>query len=187
MSRLQDKYKKEIVPKLVKEFAIKNIMQVPKIEKVVINSGVGDAQKSKETFERIKTDIAAISGQNPSVRRARLSVASFGLRKGTPVGLKVTLGGSRMYDFLDKLFSIVLPRLRDFRGVKRSSFDKNGNYTLGITEHNVFPEVDIAKSAPRGLEVTIVIKSDSPTQSFRLLELMGMPFEKQVEENKNKK
>lgn len=179
MSRLREKYQKEIVAKLIEEFKIGNIMQVPRVEKVVINTGVGDAQKNKEAFERVKTDIAAISGQTPSVRKARVSVASFGLRQGSPVGLKVTLGGLRMYDFLDKLFSVVLPRLRDFRGVKRGSFDQRGNYTLGITEYNVFPEVDISKSTSRGLEVTIVIKSDSVAKSFRLLELLGMPFEKQ--------
>lgn len=178
-SRLQDKYQKEVVKKLTDEFKIGNIMQVPKIQKVVVNTGVGDAQKNKEAFERIKVDIAAITGQNPSVRKARVSVASFGLRKGVPVGLKVTLRGAKMYDFLDKLFSVVLPRLRDFRGVKKAAFDKNGNYTLGIVEYNVFPEVDISKSSTRGLEITIVVKSDTPAESFRLLELLGMPFEKE--------
>jgi len=118
-SRLKEKYQKEVVKQLIDEFGIKNVMQVPRLVKVVINSGVGDTQKNKEAFERIKNDIAAISGQSPSVRRARVSVASFALRKGSPVGLKVTLRGVKMYDFLDKLFAIVLPRLRDFRGVKR--------------------------------------------------------------------
>lgn len=177
-SRLKEKYQGEVKKQLIEEFSIKNVMQVPKIEKVVINSGVGDTQKNKEAFERIKNDIAAISGQSPSVRKARVSVASFGLRKGSPVGLKVTLRGIKMYDFLDKLFAIVLPRLRDFRGVKRDSFDKDGNYTLGVVEHNIFPEVDITRSVPRGLEITIVIKSGSTKESFRLLELLGMPFEK---------
>lgn len=177
-ARLKEEYQKEVVKKLVEEFEIKNVMQVPKIEKVVVNSGVGDAQKNKEGFERMKNDIASITGQYPGVRKARVSVASFGLRKGSPVGLKVTLRGAKMYDFLDKLFSIVLPRLRDFRGAKRDSFDKNGNYTLGVVEHNIFPEIDITKSGSRGLEISIVIKSDSTAQSFRLLELLGMPFEK---------
>jgi len=181
MLKLEDKYKNEVVPKLIKEFGIKNVMQTPKIKKVVVNAGVGDAQKSKEVLERMKEDLASITGQNPSVRNARVSVASFGLRKGSPVGLKVTLGRLRMYDFLDRLFSVVLPRLRDFRGVKRGSFDKHGNYTLGIAEHNIFPEIDITKSIPRGLEITIVIKSESVEQSYRLLELMGMPFEKRDE------
>ncbi len=177
--RLKEKYQKEVIGKLIGEFNIKNVMQVPKIEKVVINSGVGDAQKNKEGFERLKNDLALITGQSPSIRKARVSVASFGLRMGSPVGLKVTLRGIKMYDFLDKLFSIVLPRLRDFRGVKRNSFDKNGNYTLGIVEHNIFPEIDITKSSLRGLEVTIVIRSDSVSESFKLLELLGMPFEKE--------
>jgi len=177
-SRLKEKYQKEVVKQLIDEFGIKNVMQVPKLVKVVINSGVGDTQKNKEAFERIKNDIAAISGQSPSVRRARVSVASFALRKGSPVGLKVTLRGVKMYDFLDKLFAIVLPRLRDFRGVKRDSFDKAGNYTLGVVEYNIFPEIDITKSVPRGMEITVVIKSGSVKESFRLLELLGMPFEK---------
>lgn len=178
-SRLKEKYQKEVVKKLVDEFNIDNIMEVPKIEKVVINTGVGDALKNKESFEKIKNDIAVITGQSPSVRNARVSVASFGLRKGAPVGLKVTLRGYKMYDFLDKLFSIVLPRLRDFRGVKRNSFDKSGNYTLGVVEHNIFPEIDITKSNVRGLEITVVIKSGSASRSLRLLELMGMPFSKE--------
>lgn len=176
--RLKEKYQKEVAKALSEEFKIKNVMRIPRILKVVVNTGIGDAQKNKEAFEKIKTDIAAITGQSPSVRKARVSVASFGLRKGVPVGLKVTLRGNIMYDFLDKLFSIVLPRLRDFRGVKRNAFDKMGNYTLGIVEHNVFPEIDFTKSSPRGLEITIVVKSDTVEHSYRLLELMGMPFEK---------
>jgi large subunit ribosomal protein L5 len=183
-SRLKEKYQNEVVKKLIDEFKIENIMMVPKIEKIVINTGVGDALKNKEAFEKVKNDIAAITGQSPSVRKARVSVASFGLRKGAPVGLKVTLRGMKMYDFMDKLFSIVLPRLRDFRGVKRDSFDRWGNYTLGIVEHNVFPEVDITKTSPRGLEITIVVKSGTVSQSLRLLELLGMPFEKQDEKVK---
>ena len=183
-SRLKEKYQKEVVGQLINEFGIENIMMVPKIEKVVVNTGVGDALKNKEAFQKVKNDIAAITGQSPSVRKARVSVASFALRKGSPVGLKVTLRGMKMYDFMDKLFSIVLPRLRDFRGVRRNSFDQWGNYTLGIVEHNVFPEVDITKSSPRGLEITIVVKSGSVSQSLRLLELLGMPFEKQDEKLK---
>src|SRR3972149_5173648 len=157
MSRLKEKYQKEVVKALASELGIKNVMQVPRLEKVIINTGVSDAKKNSEGFERLKQDLALMTGQYPSTRKARVSVASFALRKGMPVGLKVTLRGTRMYDFLDKLFSIVLPRLRDFRGMKRSSFDKNGNYTLGITEHSIFPEVDVTKSSLRGLEVTIVV------------------------------
>jgi large subunit ribosomal protein L5 len=184
--RLKQRYQNEVIKKLIDEFEIKNVMKVPKIEKVVVNTGVGDALKNKEAFEKVKNDIASITGQSPSVRKAHVSVASFALRKGAPVGLKATLRGIKMYDFLDKLFSIVLPRFRDFRGVKRNSFDRWGNYTLGIVEHNVFPEVDITRSNPRGLEITIVIKSSSVSQSLRLLELLGMPFEKQDEKLKNK-
>ncbi|KKR11588.1 MAG: 50S ribosomal protein L5 [Candidatus Woesebacteria bacterium GW2011_GWA1_39_21] len=179
--RLKEKYQKEVSKKLLDEFKVGNFLDVPKVEKVVINAGIGDTQKNKESFEKIKNDIAAIAGQAPSIRKARVSVASFSLRKGAVVGLKVTLRGNKMYDFLDKLFSVVLPRLRDFRGVKRNSFDKDGNYTLGIVEHHVFPEIDISKSLPRGLEVTIVTKSNNVSQAFRLLELLGMPFEKQRE------
>lgn len=183
-SRLREKYQKEVVAKLMEEFAIKNIMQAPRVEKIVVNSGVGDTIKNKEAMEKIKNDMALITGQLPSVRKARVSVASFSLRKGSPVGLKVTLRGDKMYSFLDKLCSVVLPRLRDFRGIKNSAFDKFGNYTLGIVDHSVFPEVDITKVTPRGMEITIVVKSDSPKQAFRLLELLGMPFEKESKDKK---
>lgn len=179
MSRLKEKYKKEIAPKLKTEFGIKNASAVPGLGKVVINMGVGEISKNKELKGALLQDLAQISGQVASVRLAKVSVAAFGIRLGMPVGLSVTLRGVRMYDFLDKLFSIVLPRLRDFRGVSSASFDKNGNYTLGFSEHTVFPEIDSAKSAkPQGLEVTIVVNSGSPDQSKRLLELLGMPFQK---------
>lgn len=179
-SRLRIRYEKEIVPTLTKEFGIKNRMDVPKITKIVINSGVGEATKNKEILQKVKSDLANITGQLPSVKAARVSVASFGLRKGMPVGVKVTLRGERMYSFFDKLVSIVLPRLRDFRGVSNKSFDKSGNYTLGIKEHSVFPEIDISKSSPRGFEITIVSSGNDPEKSKRLLELLGMPFGKGV-------
>jgi len=194
--RLKQKYDKEIVYILAKEFDIKNKLAVPRLSKVVINMGIGDTLKNKELLESIKKDLAIISGQEPAGlesikkdlaiisgqepagRKAKISVASFGIRKGMLVGLKVTLRGDRMYYFLDRLFSIVLPRLRDFRGVSVNSFDKGGNYTLGIAEHTVFPEIDIAKSQPRGMEITIVTNVQSKERSKRLLELLGMPFEK---------
>lgn len=176
--RLKQKYDKEIVYILAKEFDIKNRLAVPRLSKVVINMGIGDTLKNKELLESIKKDLAIISGQEPAGRKAKISVASFGIRKGMLVGLKVTLRGDRMYYFLDRLFSIVLPRLRDFRGVSVNSFDKGGNYTLGIAEHTVFPEIDIAKSQPRGMEITIVTNVQSKERSKRLLELLGMPFEK---------
>jgi len=176
--RLKEKYQKEIKPNLSKEFGIKNDMAQPKVTKVVINIGVGDAVKNKEIIGQLKKDLAAITGQLPSVRLAKVSVASFGVRRGMPVGLTVTLRGNRAYVFLDKLFSIVLPRLRDFRGLSAGSFDKGGNYTLGLTEHTVFPEIDITKSQPKGLEITIVTNVKDVEKSKKLLELMGMPFEK---------
>ena len=179
MSRLKDKYEKEVLEVLRKEFDIKNVSAVPKVGKVVINMGAGDISKEKELKTKLLFDLAQIAGQIPSVRLAKVSVAAFGIRLGMPVGLAATLRGERMYDFLDKLFSIVLPRLRDFRGVSVKSFDKGGNYTLGFTEHTVFPEVDPAKAAkPSGLEVTIVVEEGSPEKSRRLLELLGMPFQK---------
>ena len=153
-------------------------MAVPKINKVVLNVGTGSIAKNKEVVENLKKDLAAISGQKPAVKVAKVSIASFGLRRGMPVGLAVTLRREMMYAFLDRLFSIVLPRLRDFRGVSRKSFDKSGNYTLGITEHIIFPEADITKGTPHGLEITIVVNSGNKEVSERLLELLGMPFEK---------
>jgi len=176
--RLQEKYEKEVFKTLVSEFGIKNKMAVPKINKVVLNVGTGSIAKNKEVVENLKKDLAAISGQKPAVKVAKVSIASFGLRRGMPVGLAVTLRREMMYAFLDRLFSIVLPRLRDFRGVSRKSFDKSGNYTLGVTEHIIFPEADITKGTPHGLEITIVVNSGNKEVSERLLELLGMPFEK---------
>jgi large subunit ribosomal protein L5 len=178
MQRLREKYIGEVTGKLMEEFHIDNRLAVPKITKVTLNMGVGDTLKNKELLDQAKKDLSLISGQVPSVRAAKVSVASFGIRRGMWVGLKVTLRGERMWAFLDKLFSIVLPRLRDFRGLSERSFDKFGNYTLGVTEHIVFPEIDLAKSATRGLEITISTNSGKPEVSKRMLELLGMPFEK---------
>ena len=178
MNRLQEKYQKEIMPKLKKEFGIKNDMAVPKIEKVVINMGVGDAVKNKELRESLAKDISIITGQLPSVRLAKISVAGFSLREGMPVGLAVTLRGDKMYSFLDRLFSIVLPRLRDFRGLSRKSLDTQGNYSIGMKEHTIFPEIDSAKSHSHGLEITIVTNSKDSALSEKLLEYLGTPFEK---------
>lgn len=177
-SNLIKKYEKEIIPVFVKKFGIKNKMAMPRITKVVVNMGIGDTSKNKEVREKIVRDLTAICGQAPSVRPAKVSVASFSIREGDLVGLKVTLRGERMYAFLEKLFVIVLPRLRDFRGLSRKSFDKHGNYTLGLEEHTVFPEIDLAKSVARGLEVTIVTSAGNRKKSEKLLELLGMPFEK---------
>lgn len=178
MNRLQEKYQKEIVEKLKKDFDIKNNMAVPKIEKIIVNMGVGDTIKNKEQRESLIKDIATITGQTPSVRLAKISVAGFNLRRGMPVGIAVTLRGAKMYSFLDRLFSIVLPRLRDFRGLSRKSLDSQGNYSLGIKEHTVFPEIDPGKSNAHGMEITIVTNSKDADKSERLLEYLGIPFEK---------
>lgn len=178
MNRLQEKYQKEILTELKNDLNIKNVSAVPKLEKIIVNVGMGDMSKNKEFAEQVKRDLAAMTGQAPSTRLARISVASFGVRQGMPVGLKATLRHERMFAFLDKLISIVLPRLRDFRGIPTKGFDKGGNYTLGLVEHTVFPEIDIAKSKPFGLEITIVTSAKDENGARRLLELLGMPFEK---------
>jgi len=175
---LKDTYQKEILPALQKEFSIKNKFAAPRILKVVVNSGVGELSKNKEGLERARSNIALITGQAPSVRNAKLSVASFSLREGQPIGLKVTLRGKRMYDFLTKLNTIVLPRLRDFRGISLTSYDEHGNYNLGIRDISVFPEIDITQSGGRGLEITVVTSTKDKKQSHRLLELIGFPFAK---------
>jgi large subunit ribosomal protein L5 len=183
ITRLQEKFEKEVKGTLAKEFGIKNSHAIPAVTKVVINMGVGNAAKNQQQMDNLKRDIASITGQAPSIRNAKVSIASFSLRAGMPVGLSVTLRGERMYSFLDRLFSIALPRLRDFRGVPLKSFDQKGNYTLGFEEHTVFPEVDPSKAAaPHGLEISIVTTAGSPEKSKRLLELLGCPFTK--EENK---
>jgi len=180
ITRLQEKYEKEIKGALSKEFGVKNVLAIPKLTKVVINMGVGSVTKNQPQMDALKRDIAAITGQAPSVRSAKVSIASFNLRVGMPVGLSVTLRGTRMYSFIDRLFSIALPRLRDFRGISTKSFDGRGNYTLGFVEHTVFPEIDPAKAAqPHGLEITIVTTAGNPEKSKRLLELLGCPFVKE--------
>ncbi|OGM06059.1 50S ribosomal protein L5, partial [Candidatus Woesebacteria bacterium GWB1_43_5] len=173
----KEKYEKEVAPLIAGEFKIKNAKAIPRLEKVVVNMGTGSV-RDKAKLEQLKVDLAAITGQVPSVRLARLSIAGFNIREGTPVGLKVTLRASRMYNFLTRLFSIVLPRLRDFRGVSRGGFDKNGNYTLGLPEHSVFPEIDITKSGSHGMEITIVTNAKDIKMARRMLELLGMQFEK---------
>jgi len=175
-----NRHEVDILDTLTKEFGIKNQMGIPKVTKVVVNMGVGEVAKNKATLEALTKDLAAITGQAPSIRKSRVSIASFNLRAGMPVGLMVTLRGVRKDAFLDRLFSIVLPRLRDFRGIPDKSFDKLGNYTLGIAEHTVFPEIDTTKSAPaHGMEITIVTTAKDIEKSKRLLELMGAPFKKE--------
>jgi len=180
MNRLHEKFEKEVKGALASEFDIKNGLAIPMVEKVVVNMGVGLAAKNQQQMDALKRDLAVITGQAPAIRNAKVSIASFNLRTGMPVGLSVTLRGERMYSFLDRLFSIVLPRLRDFRGVPLKSFDKMGNYTLGFEEHTVFPEVDPAKSAAaHGMEITIVTTAGTPEKAKRLLELLGCPFVKE--------
>jgi large subunit ribosomal protein L5 len=186
-SRLKQKYQEVVMKQLVDEFSIKNKMAIPKLTKVVVNMGVGEMIKNKEIKVTLSKDLSTITGQLPSVRLAKVSIATFNLRSGMPVGLTVTLRGFKMYDFLDKLFSIVLPRLRDFRGVPVKSFDKSGNYTLGMSEHTVFPDIDPTKiGQPHGLEITIVTNTKEPAKAKRLLELLGMPFEKEDIQGKGK-
>jgi large subunit ribosomal protein L5 len=176
---LQESYQKIIVPKLVEEFSLANPMAAPKVIKVVINVGVKEAAHDKGVLEKTCEQITAISGQKPKVTTAKLSIAGFKVREGDPVGVTVTLRGKRMYDFMTKLFGITLPRVRDFQGVSLSAFDKEGNYTLGIAEQIVFPEIDYSKvDRIRGLEITFVIKGGNAKISHKLLTLLGMPFEK---------
>lgn len=177
-SKLQEKYEKEIMATLATEFGIKNKMAIPAVQKVVINAGIGSLIKNKEAVDSLKKDFAAITGQYPALKTAKVSIASFNLRRGMIVGLSVTLRGARMYSFLERFFSITLPRLRDFRGVSLKSFDKSGNYTMGVEDHTIFPEIDMTKATAHGMEITIVINSKDVEQSRRLLDLMGMPFEK---------
>ncbi len=177
MSRMKDKYKNEIVATLKERGEYNNVMEVPRIVKVVLNIGVGEAIQNAKALEGAEADLAAITGQHPITTRAKKSIANFRLREGMPVGLKVTLRGERMYDFLDKLMNTVLCRIREFQGVPRNSFDGRGNYTLAFKEQTVFPEIDYDKiDKVRGLEVSIVTTAKTDEEGRQLLEMMGMPF-----------
>lgn len=179
MSRLKEKYQKEVVPYLVKQFKYKTVMQAPRLEKVVLNIGLGEATTNPKAIESAQKDLEAISGQHPVVTRARKSISAFKLRKGMPIGVMVTLRGRRMYEFLDKLANVVLPRIRDFQGLPHNSFDGRGNYTLGFKEQLAFPEVEYDKiDKVRGLQVTIVTAARNQEEGRRFLELLGMPFQK---------
>ncbi len=179
MNRLQEKYQRQIIPLMQKEFAIKNKMAVPKIVKIIVNVGIGDIAKDKTKRQKSIDTLVKICGQKPMRMAAKKAVSEFRIREGDIVGLKCSLRGKRMYQFLDKLISIVLPRIRDFQGVKKNAFDKQANYNLGLTEQIVFPEVDYDTiDRVRGLEMAIVSNTDKVIQARRLLELMGMPFEK---------
>jgi large subunit ribosomal protein L5 len=179
MQQLQTKYQKEIIPALEKELGIKNVMAVPRILKVVVNLGLKEAAHDEGVLAKAQTRLTAICGQKPKVCQAKVSIASFKLGKGEPIGLAVTLRGNRMYDFLEKLFTIVLPRVRDFRGVSPDAFDKQANYTLGITEQIVFPEVEFDRTEKsKGLGISIIMNSTNKENNRRLLEMLGMPFER---------
>ncbi len=177
MSQLKERYRKEVIPTLMERQGYKNIMQVPRLEKVVLNIGLGEAIQDAKALEAAEGDLATISGQHPVITRAKKSIANIKLRSGMPIGLKVTLRGERMYDFLDKLVNTILCRIREFQGVPRNSFDGRGNYTLGFKEQTVFPEVDYDKiDKARGLEVSIVTTAKTDEEGRHLLELLGMPF-----------
>lgn len=184
MSRLLNQYRQVVVPALQKEGGLKNVFAVPRMVKVVVNVGLAEAAHKEGILTKVSEELASITGQRPALRRAKKSIAGFKLTKGDPIGLIVTLRGKRMYEFLDKLFNIVLPRVRDFRGLSSLGFDGSGNYTLGLEEQIVFPEVEFAKVEKiRGLEVTIVTNAKTDERAKRLLELLGMPF-KQVQSSK---
>lgn len=175
--RLKAQYHEEFVPAMLNEFGYKNVMQVPRIEKIAINIGLGEALQNSKAVEAATQDLAIITGQKPVVTKARKSIATFKLREGVPIGAKVTLRGNRMWDFLDRLIGVVLPRQRDFQGISPDSFDGRGNYSIGLREQLVFPEIDYDNiDKIRGLEVTIVTTADSDEEARRLLSLMSMPF-----------
>ena len=177
MSRLKDKYSKDVVPALQKEFGYKNVMAVPKIEKVVVNMGLGEATSNAKLIDTGADEIARITGQKPVTRRAKKSIAQFKVRKGMPIGAMVTLRGERMYEFLDRLISIALPRVRDFRGVSGRGFDGRGNFTLGLRDQLMFPEIDYLKvDKARGMNISVVTTAKSDQESRKLLQLLGMPF-----------
>jgi large subunit ribosomal protein L5 len=177
--RLRKKYQEEVIPALMKKFGYKNVMEVPKIEKIVVNMGVGEAVQNIKELENAMNDLALITGQKPSVRRAKRSEAGFKLRKGMPIGAKVTLRRDRMWDFLDRLISIALPRTRDFKGLSPKSFDGRGNYNFGLEEQTVFPEIDYDKvDKIRGMNITIVTTAETDEEAKALLEALGFPFRK---------
>ena len=176
-ARLREKYKTDIVPALIERFKYKSPMQVPKLEKVVLNMGVGEGKDNSKVLDAAVGDLALISGQKPIVMKAKRSVAAFKLRAGSNIGCKVTLRGERMYDFVDKLFNIALPRVRDFRGTQLNSFDGRGNYSMGVKEQLIFPEIDYDKiDKIRGMDIAFVTTAATDEESKELLRLLGMPF-----------
>lgn len=179
MSRLKDKYTKDVVPALVKEFSYTSVMQAPRLEKVVINMGVGDAIANSKALEDAVKELTQITGQKPVITKAKKSIANFKLREGMEIGCKVTLRGEKMYEFLDKLINIALPRVRDFRGVSTTAFDGRGNYTLGVKEQLIFPEINYDKvQKVRGMDVVVVTTANTDAEGRALLSSLGMPFAK---------
>lgn len=177
MARLKTKYNDEIKPKLVERFGYKTVMQAPKIEKVVLNMGVGEAKQDSKQLDQALEQLAMIAGQKPNIRRARKSIAQFKLREGMPVGISVTLRDERAYEFLDRFTSVAIPRIRDFRGLNPRSFDGRGNYSIGVREQVIFPEIDYdAIDQVRGLDITVVTSAPTDGEAFALLELLGLPF-----------
>ena len=177
MARLKDRYSEEIRPALIERFGYSTPMQAPRLEKITLNMGVGEAKQDSKMLDTAKEQLATIAGQNPNVRRARKSVAAFKLREGMPVGLTVTLRGVRAYEFLDRLVSIAIPRIRDFRGLNPRSFDGRGNYSMGVREQVIFPEIDYdSVDQVRGLDVTLTTSAETDAEAFALLDALGMPF-----------
>ncbi len=180
MARLKKKYVEEVAPALLKHFGYKNVMQLPKIEKVVVNMGLGEAVQNPKIIDTAMADMATITGQKPVVTRAKKSIAAFKIREGMPIGIKVTLRGEMMWDFLDRLINMALPRVRDFRGVSNKAFDGRGNYTLGLKEQLIFPEIDYDKvDKIRGMDVVIVTTAPTDEEGRQLLKFLGMPFKEQ--------
>ncbi len=177
MARLKDKYQNEVAPAMMERFKYKSVMQIPRVEKIVLNMGVGDAIQNAKVLDAAVSELGIIAGQKPVITKAKKSISNFKLREGMSIGAKVTLRGERMWSFLDKLVNINLPRVRDFGGVSPKAFDGRGNYTLGVKEQLIFPEIDYDKvDKIRGLDVTIVTTSPTDEEAFQLLKLLGMPF-----------
>ena len=177
MSRMKEKYTAEVAKAMMEKFGYKNVMEIPKVEKIVINMGVGEAVGNPKVLDAAVGDMTAISGQKPLVTRAKKSIAAFKIRQGMPIGAKVTLRGERMYQFLDKLINVALPRVRDFRGISPKAFDGRGNYTLGVKEQLIFPEMEYDKiDKVRGMDIVVVTTAKTDEEARELLRLMGMPF-----------
>jgi len=177
--RLKEKYKKEIVPKMLKERKLENVMEVPRINKITVNMGIGSATQNIKELESASRDLGVITGQKPVITKARKSIAGFKVRQGNPIGCMVTLRGNRMYEFLDRLLSVAIPRIRDFRGLSKNSFDGSGNYTIGIKEQLIFPEVDYDSIlSVKGMNITITTSTKSDDEALFLLDEFGFPFKK---------